>query len=143
VDTAGEGHGTRGPGLPIAAQHFCTTEQDATLTAGLFVRNLAAQLAEALPAYRAAFGSLRHAPAPLRQAFSLKELNAEEARNLADLRAYAEARCQSSPLAERLQLVSLRDARAQGSGLRPAAPRQPRRSGGVAAGNGWLLPRCF
>jgi hypothetical protein len=52
VDTAGEGHGTRGPGLPIAALHSCTTEQDATLTAGLFVRNLAAQLAEALPAYR-------------------------------------------------------------------------------------------
>ncbi len=128
VDRAGEGYGSRGPGLPTAAQHFCTTEQDATLTPALFVRNLAAQLAESLPAYRAAVGLLRHAPGPLRQAFSLKELNAEEARNLADLRAYAEALCQSSPLAERLLQVSLRDAGAQGSGLRPAAPRQPCRS---------------
>jgi len=229
VDRAGEGDGTRGPGLPITAQHFCTTEQDATLTPGLFARNLAAQLAEALPAYRQrleaddasdrrrwldeagqdpqrAFDqavltpllAIEPPPSPhllvvdaldeaqdprfsggpaaqitivqllaryatrlppwlkllatslrrpdvltlLRQAFSLKELNAEEARNLADLRAYAEARCQSSPLVERLQQVSLRDAGAQGSGLRPAASRQPRRSGGAATGNGWLLPGC-
>ena len=54
VDSACEGQGSHGPGIPIAAQHFCTTEQDTTLTAGLFVRNLAAQLAAAVPSYRQA-----------------------------------------------------------------------------------------
>ena len=196
IDNAhqGKGQDSHGPGIPIAAQHFCTTEQDATLTAGLFVRSVAAQLAGALPAYRQALeadgaserrrwldeaaqdperafdqsvlapllaidpppppqllvvdaldeaqdprssggpatqqpivhllaryarrlppwlkllATSRRRPdvlTPLRQAFSLKVLNAEEARNLADLRAYAEARCQASPLAERLQEAHL------------------------------------
>ncbi|MFN9426150.1 MAG: DUF4062 domain-containing protein [Cyanobacteriota bacterium] len=196
IDNAhqGKGQDSHGPGIPIGAQHFCTTEQDATLTAELFVRSVAAQLAGALPAYRQAleadgaserrrwldeaaqdperaFDQAVLAPllaidpapppqllvvdaldeaqdprssggpatqqtivhllaryanrlppwlkllapsrrrpdvhTPLRQAFSLKELNAEEARNLADLRAYAEARCQASPLAERLQEAHL------------------------------------
>ena len=194
VDSACEGQGSHGPGIPIAAQHFCTTEQDTTLTAGLFVRNLAAQLAAAVPAYRQALeadeasercrwldeadqdpqrafdqavltpllaidppppphllvvdaldeaqdprsgggpaaqvtivqllaryatrlppwlkllATSRRRPdvlTPLRQAFLLKELDAEEARNLADLRTYAEARCQSPPLAERLKRAHL------------------------------------
>jgi len=196
IDNAPDGRGqaSHGPGIPVAAQHFCTAEQDATLTAGLFVRSVAAQLADALPAYRQtleadgaserrrwldeaaqdperAFDQAVLAPllaidpppppqllvvdaldeaqdprwsggpaaqttivqllvryanrlppwlkllatsrrrpdvlTPLRQAFSLKELNAEEARNLADLHAYATARCQASPLAERLQAAHL------------------------------------
>lgn len=41
-----------GAGLPLAAQHFCLQGEAATLRPELFVRSLAAQLAEALPAYR-------------------------------------------------------------------------------------------
>jgi WD40 repeat protein len=181
-------------GLPLAAEHFCSTEQAATLTAELFVRSLAAQFADAIPAYRRtleadhaaelrrwldeankdparAFEQAVLAPlaaldpppqsqllvvdaldesqdpaaaarpdAPpsivallaryarrlppwlkllatsrrrpdvlntLSQAFSLKEINAEESRNLADLRRYALAQCNCSSLLERLQLAQL------------------------------------
>jgi hypothetical protein len=45
---------TGAAGIPLAAEHFCTSEQAATLTPGLFVRSLAAQLAKAIPAYRQA-----------------------------------------------------------------------------------------
>ncbi|MFM9101355.1 MAG: hypothetical protein ACKOPS_08470, partial [Cyanobium sp.] len=45
---------TDAAGLPVAAHHFCTSEQEATLTPALFVRNLAVQLANALPRYRQA-----------------------------------------------------------------------------------------
>ncbi|MFM9101800.1 MAG: hypothetical protein ACKOPS_10885, partial [Cyanobium sp.] len=44
---------------------------------------------------------------PLRQAFSLQELDAEEARNLDDLSTYALERCRRSPLAERLEQAGL------------------------------------
>lgn len=185
---------TEAAGLPVAAHHFCTSEQEATLTPALFVRNLAVQLANALPAYRQALeaeeaneprqwldeaaqdpsrafdqailapllsieppptavlwvvdaldeaqevraggtpgGQLtivqllarnasrlprwvkvlatsRRRPdvlTPLRQAFSLQELDPEEARNLDDLSTYALERCSRPPLAERLELASL------------------------------------
>ncbi|MFM7513038.1 MAG: ATP-binding protein, partial [Cyanobium sp.] len=185
---------TDAAGLPVAAHHFCTSEQEATLTPALFVRNLAVQLANALPAYRQALeaddakeprqwldeadrdpskafdqailapllsieppptamlwvvdaldeaqevragarpgaqqtivqllaryasrlprwikvlATSRRRPdvlTPLRQAFSLQELDAEEARNLDDLSTYALARCRRSPLAERLEQAGL------------------------------------
>jgi WD40 repeat protein len=185
---------TDAAGLPVAAHHFCTSEQEATLTPALFVRNLAVQLAHALPAYRQALeaeeakeprqwldeaerdpsrafdqailapllkidspstallwvvdaldeaqevraggspgaqltivqllarnasrlprwikvlATSRRRPDalnPLLQAFSLQTLVAEEARNLEDLFTYALARCQRSPLAERLKQVGL------------------------------------
>lgn len=41
-----------GAGLPVAAQHFCLQGETATLRPELFVHSLAAQLGEALPAYR-------------------------------------------------------------------------------------------
>lgn len=46
--------GTGAAGLTIAAKHFCTTEQEATQTPAVFVRSLAAQLAQTLPAFRQA-----------------------------------------------------------------------------------------
>ena len=185
---------TGAAGIPIAAEHFCTTEQADTLTAELFVRSLAAQLAESLPAYRkkleadvatelrrwldesnkdparaleqavlAPLAALDPAPEPqllvvdaldeaqdpvttavpgsshtivallaryakrlppwlkllatsrrrpdvlkdLRQNFTLKEIDAEEARNLADLRTYAVVRCLQSPLREILLQADL------------------------------------
>jgi WD40 repeat protein len=42
----------RNPGGAIVASHFCLHDTRATLHPGIFVRNLAAQLAVALPAYR-------------------------------------------------------------------------------------------
>jgi hypothetical protein len=177
---------TQAAGVPVVAQHFCQFDAIATLAPGRFVSSIAAQLAAALPAYRAAIEAeeaaglrqlleapdndpigafdqavlapleamappasplllvvdaldeaLEHRPSndkaphitivsllgqraqrfprwlrllatarplpavqqPLRQAFSLHSLNAEEARNLADIEAYAEARCQRLPLA--------------------------------------------
>jgi hypothetical protein len=180
---------TRAAGVPVVAQHFCQFDAIATLAPGRFVSSIAAQLAAALPAYRAAIEAeeaaglrqlleapdndpigafdqavlapleaipppdgplllvvdaldeaLEHRPSndkapqvtivsllgqraqrfprwlrllatarplpavqqPLRQAFSLHSLNAEEARNLADIEAYAEARCQQPPLADLL-----------------------------------------
>jgi WD40 repeat protein len=177
---------TRAAGVPVVAQHFCQFDAIATLAPGRFVSSIAAQLAAALPAYRAAIEAetaaglrqlleapdndpigafdqavlalleaipppdgplllvvdaldeaLEHRPSndkaphitivsllgqraqrfprwlrllatarplpavqqPLRQAFSLHSLNAEEARNLADIETYAEARCQRPPLA--------------------------------------------
>jgi WD40 repeat protein len=39
-------------GLPLAAQHFCQGGQNTTLSPGRFVASIAAQLAEAVPAYR-------------------------------------------------------------------------------------------
>ena len=39
-------------GIPIIAQHFCRTGFADTLSVGRFIRSLAEQLAEALPAYR-------------------------------------------------------------------------------------------
>ncbi|MFN9610576.1 MAG: serine protease, partial [bacterium] len=185
---------TNAAGLPVAAHHFCTSEQEATLTPALFVRNLAVQLAHALPAYRQALEAeeakeprqwldeaerdpsrafdqailaplLKIEPPPpavlwvvdaldeaqevraggspgaqltivqllaryasrlprwikvlatsrrrpdvlklLRQAFSLQELDAEEARNLEDLFTYALERCRRSPLAECLKQAGL------------------------------------
>lgn len=50
----GLGEGQRGAGLPIAAHHFCDHASSATLAPGEFVSGVAAQLARALPAYRAA-----------------------------------------------------------------------------------------
>ena len=174
---------TQAAGVPVVAQHFCQFDAIATLAPGRFVSSIAAQLAAALPAYRAAIEAeeaaglrqlleapdndpigafdqavlapleamappagplllvvdaldeaLEHRPSndkapqvtivnllgqraqrfrrwlrllatarplpavqqPLRQAFVLTSLNAEEARNLADLEAYAEARAASS-----------------------------------------------
>jgi WD40 repeat protein len=181
-------------GLPVVTHHFCTSELEATLTPELFVRNLATQLANALPAYRQALeaeeakdirqwldeadrdpsrafdqailapllkvvppttavlwvvdaldeaqdvrAAVRAGPqltivqllaryasrlprwikvlatsrrrpdvlTPLRQAFSLQELDAEEARNLDDLYTYTLTRCRRSPLAERLKQAGL------------------------------------
>jgi hypothetical protein len=180
---------TQAAGVPVVAQHFCQFDAIATLAPGRFVSSIAAQLAAALPAYRAAIEAeeaaglrqlleapdndpigafdqavlapleamappagplllvvdaldeaLEHRPSndkaarvtivsllgqraqrfprwlrllatarplpavqqPLRQAFVLTSLNAEEARNLADIEAYAEARCQRPPLADLL-----------------------------------------
>ena len=185
---------TRAAGVPVVAQHFCQFDAIATLAPGRFVSSIAAQLAAALPAYRAAIEAeeaaglrqlleapdndpigafdqavlapleamappagplllvvdaldeaLEHRPSndkaarvtivsllgqraqrfprwlrllatarpllavqqPLRQAFVLTSLNAEEARNLADLEAYAEARCQRPPLAALLAAAGL------------------------------------
>jgi WD40 repeat protein len=185
---------TQAAGVPVVAQHFCQFDAIATLAPGRFVSSIAAQLAAALPAYRAAIEAkaaaglrqlleapdndpigafdqavlapleamappagplllvvdaldeaLEHRPsndkAPLvtivsllgqraqrfprwlrllatarplpavqqslRQAFSLHSLNAEEARNLADLESYAEARCQRPPLAALLAAAGL------------------------------------
>jgi WD40 repeat protein len=185
---------TRAAGVPVVAQHFCQFDAIATLAPGRFVSSIAAQLAAALPAYRAAIEAeeaaglrqlleapdndpigafdqavlapleamappagplllvvdaldeaLEHRPSndkaarvtivsllgqraqrfprwlrllatarplpavqqPLRQAFVLTSLNAEEARNLADLEAYAEARCQQPPLAALLAAAGL------------------------------------
>ena len=185
---------TQAAGIPVVAQHFCQFDAIATLAPGRFVSSIAAQLAAALPAYRAAIEAedaaglrqlleapdndpigafdqavlapleaiappagplllvvdaldeaLEHRPSndkaphvtivsllgqraqrfprwlrllatarplpavqqPLRQAFSLHSLNAEEARNLADLEAYAEARCQQPPLASLLAAAGL------------------------------------
>jgi hypothetical protein len=44
---------------------------------------------------------------PLRQGFSIEEVNAEEARNLTDIHAYVEARCQQEPLAPILSRAGL------------------------------------
>jgi WD40 repeat protein len=185
---------TRAAGIPVVAQHFCQLDAIATLAPGRFVSSIAAQLAAALPAYRAAIEAeeaaglrqlleapdndpigafdqavlapleaipppdgplllvvdaldeaLEHRPSndkaarvtivsllgqraqrfprwlrllatarplpavqqPLRQAFVLTSLNAEEARNLADIEAYAEARCQQPPLAALLAAAGL------------------------------------
>jgi WD40 repeat protein len=185
---------TQAAGVPVVAQHFCQFDAIATLAPGRFVSSIAAQLAAALPAYRAAIEAkaaaglrqlleapdndpigvfdqavlapleampppasplllvvdaldeaLEHRPSndkaarvtivsllgqraqrfprwlrllatarplpavqqPLRQAFSLHSLNAEEARNLADIEAYAEARCQQPPLAALLAAAGL------------------------------------
>jgi WD40 repeat protein len=181
-------------GIPVVAQHFCQFDALATLAPGRFVSSIAAQLAAALPAYRAAIEAedaadlrrlldapdadpigvfdqavlaplagipspdgprllvvdaldeaLEHRPSteraaavtivgllgqralrfppwllllatsrpmpavlqPLRQAFRLHSLNAEEARNLADIETYAAARCQRPPLAARLAAAGL------------------------------------
>jgi hypothetical protein len=185
---------TQAAGVPVVAQHFCQFDAIATLAPGRFVSSIAAQLAAALPAYRAAIEAedaaglrqlleapdsdpigafdqavlaplealappasplllvvdaldeaLEHRPSndkaarvtivnllgqraqqfprwlrllatarplpavqqPLRQAFSLHSLNAEEARNLADIETYAEARCQRPPLAALLAAAGL------------------------------------
>ncbi|MFO0119678.1 MAG: hypothetical protein ACK512_06205, partial [Cyanobium sp.] len=45
---------TRAAGIPVVAQHFCQFDAIATLAPGRFVSSIAAQLAAALPAYRAA-----------------------------------------------------------------------------------------
>jgi|688.fasta_scaffold01174_49 hypothetical protein len=185
---------TGAAGLPVVAHHFCRADISDTLEAGRFVRSLASQLAEALPAYRAlleaddakelretldqanqkpqpafdqaVLAPLRRieAPAtqvllvidaldealdhvrsgsggsrstivdllakearnlpswlrvlatsrrrdevlkPLRQGFSIEEINAEEARNLTDIHAYVKARCQQEPLAPILSRAGL------------------------------------
>ncbi|MFN9635790.1 MAG: trypsin-like peptidase domain-containing protein [Synechococcaceae cyanobacterium] len=185
---------TEAAGLSVAAHHFCTSEQSATLTPALFVQNLATQLAHALPAYRQALeaeeakgprqwldeaerdpsgafdqailapllkidppttavlwvvdgldeaqevragrspraqitivqllaryasrlpswikvlATSRRRPdvlTPLRQAFSLQELDAEEARNLDDLYSFVLERCRRSPLSDRLEQAGL------------------------------------
>ena len=190
----GELLATEAAGLPVAAHHFCTSEQEETLTPARFVRNLAAQLANTVPAYRQALEAeeakeprqwldeavqdpsrafdqailspllkidppitavlwvvdaldeaqeVRAGGCPgaqltivqllaryasrlprwikvlatsrrrpdvlnlLRQAFSLQELDAEEARNLEDLFTYALERCRRSPLAECLKQAGL------------------------------------
>jgi len=185
---------TEAAGLPVAAHHFCTSEQEETLAPARFVRNLAAQLANTVPAYRQALEAeeakeprqwldeadqdpsrafdqailapllkidppitavlwvvdaldeaqeVRAGGCPgaqltivqllaryasrlprwikvlatsrrrpdvlnlLRQAFSLQELDAEEARNLEDLFTYALERCRRSPLAECLKQAGI------------------------------------
>jgi hypothetical protein len=45
---------TQAAGIPVVAQHFCQFDAIATLAPGRFVSSIAAQLAAALPAYRAA-----------------------------------------------------------------------------------------
>jgi hypothetical protein len=45
---------TQAAGVPVVAQHFCQFDAIATLAPGRFVSSIAAQLAAALPAYRAA-----------------------------------------------------------------------------------------
>jgi hypothetical protein len=44
---------TAAAGRPVVAQHFCRADMRETLKPGAFVRSLASQLAQALPAYRA------------------------------------------------------------------------------------------
>jgi len=46
--------GNPAAGIPIVAHHFCGHASSATLAPGGFVSRVAAQLARALPAYRAA-----------------------------------------------------------------------------------------
>jgi hypothetical protein len=46
--------GVKVAGDPVVAQHFCQFDAIATLAPGRFVSSIAAQLAAALPAYRAA-----------------------------------------------------------------------------------------
>ena len=188
---------TGAAGLPVVAHHFCRADLNDTLAPGSFVRNLAGQLAMALPAYRAlveaneakelrekldqaehrplpaldqaVLAPLRRIEAPpqqqllvidaldeaedpaynssthrqsntpsivqllaaysqhfpawlkvlatsrrrdyllntLQQAFALKEINAEEGRNLSDLFTYTRARCERSPLTDRLASADL------------------------------------
>jgi WD40 repeat protein len=186
---------TGAAGLLVVAYHFCRADISDTLEAGRFVRSLASQLADALPAYRAlleaddakelretldqanqkplpafdqavlaplrrieapatqlllvidaldealdyrpeAGGSSRNTIVdllakearnlppwlrvlatsrrrpevvePLRQGFfSIEEINAEEARNLADIHDYVEARCEQEPLAAILSRADL------------------------------------
>jgi hypothetical protein len=56
---------TLAAGVPVVAQHFCQFDAIATLAPGRFVSSIAAQLAAALPAYRAAIEA--EAAAGLRQ----------------------------------------------------------------------------
>jgi formylglycine-generating enzyme required for sulfatase activity len=186
---------TGAAGLPVVAHHFCRADISDTLEAGRFVRSLAGQLADALPAYRAlleaddakelrdkldhadqkplpafdqavlaplrrieapatqvllvidaldealdyrpeAGGSSRYTILdllakearnlppwlrvlatsrrrdevlkPLRQGFfSIEEINAEDAENLADIHSYVKARCQQEPLAAILNRAGL------------------------------------
>jgi WD40 repeat protein len=72
--------------------------------------SLLGQRAQRFPRWLRLLATARPLPAvqqPLRQAFSLHSLNAEEARNLADIEAYAEARCQQPPLAALLAAAGL------------------------------------
>jgi formylglycine-generating enzyme required for sulfatase activity len=181
-------------GLPVAAQHFCRADMEPTLSPSVFVRSIAAQFAEYIPAYRHAIEKdqaldLRHhldnsdrypnrafemsvlepllsievppskmllvvdaldeSEAPqtvvrpderitilrllatyasrlphwlkllatcrrlpnvtnaLRHDFCIKDLNADDARNVADLHAYVAVRCQTPTLAERLKRAQL------------------------------------
>jgi WD40 repeat protein len=186
---------TGAAGLPVVAHHFCRADISDTLEAGRFVRSLASQLAQSLPAYRAlleaddakelretldqanqkplpafdqaVLAPLRRIDAPatqlllvidaldealdyrpeaggssrntivdllakearnlppwlrvlatsrrrpevvesLRQGFfSIEEINAEEARNLADIHDYVVARCEQEPLAAILSRAGL------------------------------------
>ena len=185
---------TNATGLPVAAQHFCSADMEPTLSPSVFVRSIAAQFAESIPAYRHAIekdqsSDLRHhlheserypdrafemavlepllslevppskmllvvdgldesdSPQPvvgpheritilrllttyasrlphwlkllatcrrfpdvtnaLQHNFSIKELIADDALNLADLHAYVAGRCQTPILAERLQRAKL------------------------------------
>jgi WD40 repeat protein len=72
--------------------------------------SLLGQRAQRFPRWLRLLATSRPLPAvqqPLRQAFSLHSLNAEEARNLADIETYAEARCQRPPLAALLAAAGL------------------------------------
>jgi WD40 repeat protein len=87
--------------------------------------SLLGQRAQRFPRWLRLLATARPLPAvqqPLRQAFSLHSLNAEEARNLADIKAYAKARCQRPPLAALLA--------AAGLGAREVATRLRMLSGG-------------
>ncbi|MFM7641059.1 MAG: WD40 repeat domain-containing protein, partial [Cyanobium sp.] len=71
---------------------------------------LLARYASRLPRWIKVLATSRRRPdvlTPLRQAFSLQELDAEEARNLEDLSTYSLERCRRSTLAERLEQASL------------------------------------
>ncbi len=88
--------------------------QDPAKAAGLDAHStivvLLARYAKRLPPWLKLLATSRRRPdvlKPLRQAFSLKEIDAEEARNLADLRSYAVALCNRPPLRERLLTAQL------------------------------------
>lgn len=72
---------------------------------------LAADRAHRFPRWLRLLATSRRLPAvqrPLRQAFSLKDINTEQEENLGDIRRYAIARCEQEPLATRLAHADLR-----------------------------------
>jgi WD40 repeat protein len=92
--------------LDEALEHRPSNDKAARVT----IVSLLGQRAQRFPRWLRLLATARPLPAvqqPLRQAFSLHSLNAEEARNLANIEAYAEARCQRTPLAALLAAAGL------------------------------------
>jgi WD40 repeat protein len=92
--------------LDEALEHRPSNDKTARVT----IVSLLGQRAQRFPRWLRLLATARPLPAvqqPLRQAFSLHSLNAEEARNLADIETYAEARCQRPPLAALLNEAGL------------------------------------